>query len=314
MGYKEYIKKVFLLISFLLFGIGSFNLFMDSFWTFNHSHRFNRLQAGSNERQQKTNMVYFRDFDYDSVLLGSSRITYFNQNDFKNMKVFNYSVSIMMPQEYSAYIEFAKKRRGKDFKNIIIGLDFFGSNKNYHTPDNLASDKIIDNTTSFGYRYKILFSIDVLRNSINNLYRSLFNKISYRSYNRYNVALTQNWTEEEVEKRVKAINLDNAIAMQNYEYDENLIHTLSLLKEKNPNSKFIVFATPVSSYYYNLLMDNGMKKDYEKWLKDIKTVFPNMKNFMVLDSLTINYTKNFIDYHHLRPKVCKQVIDKILDD
>lgn len=37
----------------LLLGAAGFNAWIDPLWTFDHAHRFNSIQAGFNERQQK---------------------------------------------------------------------------------------------------------------------------------------------------------------------------------------------------------------------------------------------------------------------
>ena len=45
------------------------------------------------------------------------------------MDIYNYSLSGMNPFEYKGYIDFSKKVKGEELKNIIIGIDFFGTNK-----------------------------------------------------------------------------------------------------------------------------------------------------------------------------------------
>ena len=61
---------------------------IDPLWSFAYDNKFNTIQKGFNERQQKTNNVYFNGLnEYDRILLGSSRTTFINQNDFQNMKI-----------------------------------------------------------------------------------------------------------------------------------------------------------------------------------------------------------------------------------
>ena len=139
--------KAFLFLNLVFLSlIGGFIYFMDPFWTFSHSHKFNSIQYASNEREQKSNLLYFREANYDGLLLGSSRVTFLNQKDFDNIKVFNYSFSLATPEEYLKYVEFAKKQNKKDFEYIIIGLDFFGSNKNIEK--NANPDDIFKNISS----------------------------------------------------------------------------------------------------------------------------------------------------------------------
>ena len=69
------------------------NFIVDPLWLFNHSNKFNQKQGSYDERQLKSNYLYYNLKDnFDGILLGSSRATYVDQNDFENMKIFNYSV------------------------------------------------------------------------------------------------------------------------------------------------------------------------------------------------------------------------------
>ena len=193
--------KWFFLLSFvLLLLVGWFVYLMDPYWSFSHSHRFNSLQFASNERVQKSNMVFFGKFNYDTLILGSSRVTFINQNDFKGMRAFNYSFSMALPYEYESYIDFAKQKRGKEFKNIIIGMDFFGSNQNIKK--NFNADEIFSDINGLVYRYRILFTIDALKNSLENLKRSIFHKVGGRSYDRHNIAYTTKMNKDEVKKYI----------------------------------------------------------------------------------------------------------------
>lgn len=79
---------------------------------------------------KKTNYITYRPFTYDGVILGSSRTTFINENDFTGLNAFNYAVSSTDPREYDAYIEYAKERKGSELSSIVIGLDFLGTNKN----------------------------------------------------------------------------------------------------------------------------------------------------------------------------------------
>ena len=118
MSSKKFLKIVLGLSFFVAILIGGVNYIVDPLWMFDHSNKFNQKQDGFDERQQKTNYIYFKSKGYfDGILLGSSRATFVNQNDFKNMNIFNYSSSSMQPFEYKGYIDFAKKIKGKDLKS-----------------------------------------------------------------------------------------------------------------------------------------------------------------------------------------------------
>lgn len=304
--------KSFLFLSIIFLSlIGSFVYFMDPFWTFNHSHKFNSIQYASNEREQKSNLLYFKDANYDALLLGSSRVTFLNQEEFKDIKVFNYSFSLAMPQEYSSYIEFAKKQNKKDFEYIIIGLDFFGSNKNVE--ENMNPDDIFEHINSFAYRYKLLFSIDSLKVSLENLKRAIRHNYAGRSYDRHNIAYTTKIDENEVLKIVENTKVEDFIGnIKEYEFNENLGQIFEKLKKDNPNSKFIIYTTPTSKVYLDKLKELNLYDDYKKWISISVNSFDKIINFMDYNSITINYSKYFMDYHHIYPEYSNLIINKIM--
>ena len=63
-------------------------------------------------RETENKLYNVRPFTYDGVILGSSRTTFINENDFTGLNAFNYAVSSTDPREYDAYIEYAKEQKG----------------------------------------------------------------------------------------------------------------------------------------------------------------------------------------------------------
>jgi hypothetical protein len=283
---------------------------MDPYWTFDHSHKLNKIQKAPNERQQKSNYFYFHDKDYDALLLGSSRVTFFNYKFFKTLKVFNYSFSLAMPQEYAPYVNFAKKYNDKPFKDIILGVDFFGTNKN--SKPNMQYKTILNDITKKGYEYKLLFSIDSVETSLATLKSSLQNKHGKRSYDRELVATTTLKSEKAIKKSVDKTTIKDFIGdMKLYEYNEQYPYILQSLEDNNSESKFIVFTTPTTSHHLSELFKNGFYEDYKRWLRELVMVFPKIYHFMDFNSVTKNYTKHFMDYHHIYPKYTKYISDVI---
>ena len=90
MKFTNFIKGFFLLNIFFLSIISAFVYFMDPYWTFSHSHKFNSLQNSTNEREQKSSLLYFQHKQYNALLLGTSRVTFINQNDFKSYLIHFY--------------------------------------------------------------------------------------------------------------------------------------------------------------------------------------------------------------------------------
>lgn len=104
------------------------NYFIDPYFLWGISHRYNYLYRSLDERVEKVNRIYYNERkSYDSVLLGSSQATYVNQNDFANHRLFNFSASSMKPFEYDYYLNLLEQKR-HSLKTIYLQIDFFGSN------------------------------------------------------------------------------------------------------------------------------------------------------------------------------------------
>src|SRR4051812_12979960 len=117
--YKSWLIKLIITSLLVIAPIVGFVMYhnyqIDPLWNFNHANEYNDIQIGFDERQQKTNYVMARPFNYDSLLIGTSRVTYMDQSSFVNDDVFNYSLSEMHIDEYSPYINFAKDKKGSAF-------------------------------------------------------------------------------------------------------------------------------------------------------------------------------------------------------
>lgn len=309
---KNWIKTWFLISIIIISIVGLSNYIIDPLWTFSHSNKYNSYQKGFNERQQKTNYVYFNGLDnYDGVLLGSSRTTFINQNDFGGMKVYNYSLSSLFPSEYEGYLNFSKKIKGEDFKYIVIGADFYHSMKQKKIEHELPS-YYIDNASSLFYRYKALISLDLLKKSWVN-FKFYLRKKPKKYYSRDNVRHSQKVSEKtRLANYTKMLKLHtDTFIGSNYEPNENYIEILKKLKKYNPNSKFIIFTSPISADLLSSIIMNGKRiGEYQKWVKEIIEVFGEVHHFMSVNSVTKNL-QNYPDDDHYYPYIAKLLANKI---
>ena len=312
MSYKKWIKLNSILIIAISLIVATINYIIDPHWSFLHKNSLNQMQIPFNERQQKTNMVYFRGLDrYNGLLIGSSRTTFINQNDFYNMKIFNYALDGIYPFEYKDYIDFAKKIKGKDFKYIIIGADFYNSN----IPHNLKFENpkhYINNSRSFLYRYRMLFSIDSLKKSIDNIDANI-SKIAPIYYTRDNVKKRQRASEDErIKNYIRNLKKHiNYFMGKNYQPNPEYIEILKRLKRDNPNTKFIIFTSPISA---NLLVGILKKADkideFKKWLRDLVDIFGEIYHFMNINSVTTDL-QNYPDDDHFYPYIGTLIANRI---
>lgn len=316
--YKKWLLKLlisfFLILTVIGIPIIVINFTSDPLWIFDHSNKYNDIQQGFNERQQKVNQLTFSNEKYDALLLGSSRSTYINQHKFKDLKVYNLSVSSMYVEEYKDYIEYAKKRNGEPFKYIFLGLDFFAADQFRAESTNEPPEFYINQANSYLYRLKTLASFDTLELSVPVLTSSLQDKpvfVDHRYYNRENVAKPFPVTDEIRNKRIETNVVEFFQKDEPYKYDPNIKKMLNELIEANPATKFIVYTTPVTASRLMIQLENeDYRLGYKKWLTDIVETFGEVHHFMRINEGTLNL-ENFSDSQHFIPSFGDQIINEI---
>ena len=313
---KQWIKTFLTLSLFTFCSIGLINYTIDPMWTFNHMNQFNRIQEGFNERQQKSNYVYFHKLNqFDGILLGSSRTTFINQYDFAPIKIYNYSFNSVYPFEYKKYIDFAKQNSSKKFKYIIIGIDFYGSNTpNMETIKFYPPEHYFNNTLSFLYKYKMLILKDTLEKSLINIKNSVKN-YKQHGFSRNNIKYNPKVSETERLKRYLAniTRHTDEMSSKNYTYNENYINILKQIKKDNPHTKFIIFTSPITANLLVSIIKNGNRlQEYERWLKETISVFGEVHHFMNINTVTKNL-QNYADDDHYYPYIGTLITHKIIN-
>lgn len=313
MNNKTWINYLFILLFLVMMPTSALNYWMDPLWTFSHSHKYNQAQNGTNERQLKTNKIYFTGLEqYDTLFLGSSRSTYISQNDFLGLNVFNLACSNMVPFEYSQWINIAKKIKVKEFKYIIIGIDFWATGEKEAMKvkkENKSPASYLQKAKEPFYRYKSLVSYDTLKSSLKNL--DHYKTPSTKDYTRQNIKQTkiisQARKSRNIEKQLKSFLPEYG---KPYIYHKDLKKIMLAVKNSNPNSKFIIFTTPTSKQLFNFMLENDRYEDYKRWLYDVVEVFGKVHNFMGVNSITSN-ENNYPDLHHYYPFVGKIIAQKV---
>ena len=290
----------FLLLTFIALSVVAIiNYAIDPYWTFKHSNALNNKQVDFDERQQKTNYLYFVNHNFDSLLLGSSRTTYLKESHFKG-KFFNYASNGMYPYEYEYFINTFKTLTQTEPHEIIIGVDFFGSNKSENMKPSSLS--YYENTISPLYRFKLLVNYNILKHSFQNMKQNMLLKKNF--YNR---------------ERVKDIRKIKDLHMQinstikklkDYQYDDALPYYWVELQTKFPNSKFTIFTTPVTMAQLKAYRDVGLMPSYIRWLHDLVDSFGSISHFMTVNSYTMN-DNNFFDSNHFTPTFGNEIAEEL---
>ncbi|MFC6465191.1 hypothetical protein ACFP65_09470 [Marinilactibacillus sp. GCM10026970] len=307
---KTWVITLLLSVMIFLILIITFNTFVDPNWSFNHSNRFNAVQVSSNFRKSKANYLKYKPDTYNTLLLGSSRIEFINQEHF-NEKTFNYGVPSAAYQEFESIIDFViEQQDGIELEKIIIGLDFFITREENGADiyNQSLLTEALTNVSDDSFRYKELLSIDTFFNSIENSYYSL-NKyfgsdknISYR--NRNNVGFAKKYsvkeTEDNMKKRIEFFR--NTRYDESYIYNTNYKEELFILKNKYPNTEFVVFTNPITIELFETLKEENKEDEFKRWIRETVEVFGEVHNFIGNNSVTSD-KENYQDSDHYYPHV-----------
>ncbi|KKB41180.1 hypothetical protein [Bacillus thermotolerans] len=311
---KQFIAIFFLVTVPALASVVAFNFYIDPYWMYGHSHSFNDHQVTVDEREQKTNQIFFQDFSYDTIILGSSRTTYINQNSFKGMKAYNYAVNNMSIREYDTFLKFAKENSDQKVRRVIIGMDFFKTSiSESERPASLVNyEKKVHQPF---YRIRSLMSLDLFKYSLRNFKMSKDNNVAeLRVYDRSNVADAKVVSTEEAEKNTKEKieRFRDEFYGANYQYNPRYKEYLTIFKSRHTDVDFIIFTTPISAELFYAMVEEGHLDDYERWLRDIVDVFGGVYNFMYPNEVTLDLS-NYFDGHHFYPHIGDRIAHRLLE-
>lgn len=301
--YKKWLMLTLILILLPLAALAGFNYYIDPLWSFRHANSYNQIQAAFDERQQKTNYVTFGSFDYNALILGSSRTSYINQHHFAGCRAYNYAVNNMLMEEYSGYTNYARQKNGRSFDYIFLGLDFFTTNRNLKLDNQFNSPSYyIERSNEFAYRYKTLLSADVLEYARQNYQASRQGVPVNYAYDRHNVKTLLKVDQATRDQQLKSsLERYRTRIYADYEY-RNVKGMLGDLKKSQPDTNFIVFTTPVSTPLFNLMVEMDLLPWYKQWLTDLVEVFGQVYCFTYPNSITSNLD-NYYDAGHFYPEI-----------
>lgn len=98
----------------------------------------------------------------------------------------------------------------------------------------------------------------------------------------------------------------------NYIWDDDYINRIKQLKINNPNTKFIIFTSPISAeLLYSIIKNADKMNEYKRWLFETVLVFEEIYHFMYFNKITTNL-KNYSDSSHYYPFVGEKIVNEIL--
>ena len=305
MPYKDWFYKTLTTLSIILLLVIAVNYLNDPLWVSDRVNFLNKEQQGFNERQQKTNKLFFTEKKYDSVMLGNSKVTYINQNHFKNAKLFNYALSDMRVFEFDDYINFFKEKMGQA-KYIILGIDF--SSCLEREVKIQKPEFYIQNSKSNFYQYKQLLSYDTLLYSFRNFLKIFSSKKTI--YDRNNVKIKQNYKMiDDFEIDLKEWEEDAKKDYQLAKYNKNFEKNFSKIRLNNPKSKIITIFLP--DFMPKFLFYDKSKAIYNSCVKDAEKYSDLVFNFMKFNKITID-PNNYYYGSHFKPEIGKWIMDSVI--
>jgi len=286
----------------LLIPVLAVSIFLDTFWYFGTTNFFSTRKCLFDERVQKTNLLLNTNTQYDTLLLGSSRVTVMASRHFRNGDAFNYSISSATPYEYEECIAIALLRH--PVRTVYIGLDFFGPTGHHPTPVHKSVPAAIEPMRKLG----TLLSTDGLKYAYRTVRMSL--GLSAKEY--YDYEYVRHWPPYNSHKK-EAMRNQFLTAWKNlgpnYQWNPPLSEISKDLHNKFKQIKFVVFTTPVSSFMFDEMMRDRLPA-YENWIRLIVQEFGAVYDFMGHNSLT-NDLNNYVDEQHYLPPVGEAIVHRL---
>jgi hypothetical protein len=152
--------------------------------------------------------------------------------------------------------------------------------------------------------------MDTLYKSIEAIEHS--NHLGTVDYTRDNIKQTIHISDS---RKQQAVNTQTSIYKnlfygKGYHYNTKMRQYFEIIKKENPNTKFIIFTTPISADLFKILVQSGNLPDYKKWLTMLVDVFGEVYDYMGINTITSN-PSNYADLHHFYPEFGTLIVDRI---
>jgi hypothetical protein len=220
----------------------------------------------------------------------------------------------MWPQEYRPYLDHFARLNGPPGL-VVLGVDFHSSR---HLRPRGPRDPAayLERAGDPRYLAGSLLSLELLRRSLRVAARSAglvapVEQLDY--YDRRNVrhmaeAIGDGYRAREV---LADLELFRDHLYAGYRYNEDLPGLWRGLRAAYPNTRFLVFATPVAEPMFALLVKEGRLDAYGRWLADLTATFGEVWDFMGVNSVTSDL-RQYRDAQHFHPRVGRLIADRLL--
>jgi|APSaa5957512535_1039671.scaffolds.fasta_scaffold22402_2 hypothetical protein len=266
-----------------------------------------------------------KNYDYDSVLIGSSMTANFRKDyvdDDLNLNILR--VPLPGATAYEENLLIQKALQNKKLSTVIIGLDLVsfirGKQKvrveKYGIPSYLMNNSYIDD-------FKYLLNMDVLFRDSMKIFVSNFLgiKVDMIDFNTFwNWDYQHNfgkefWVENYFTHREKS-NIKNVYNINKLK--ESFNYNILPHFKNNPNIEFIIFFPPYSVLEWKSLERQKSLKDafeFKRYIVKQSSKYANIKiyDFQIEKNITHNLD-NYMDQNHYSGEINRWIISQIKDD
>ncbi|MBP9878332.1 MAG: hypothetical protein KBF71_08405 [Alphaproteobacteria bacterium] len=282
-------------------------MYVDPFYVTASSNHFNQKYPQDYERILKRNYLLNHEGEFESVILGSSRSSFFQEGDFpSDLKIFNFSVSQFLKHEYTPALKWFQETQGNP-KTIIVGADFFV------TADGLMSS---DDLVKYGTRQDVNRHNIYINMNIKNFIYHTFKMLLGGSFNE------QYYQSEPFIRKFKSIYPDSDLiegletllmfGYKHYKYKEDTLSTLKNMKSMADQSEFIMYIPVIHMDIFKYIYKNDAFDGYRRFIREIVYVFGYVYDFSGPNSVTTD-KQYFFDPSHFNYKISKCIAVKITE-
>lgn len=278
------------------------------------------------ENEKELNSGLAKNFDYDSVVIGTSMMQNFNIEDLYDILGYQKPIKLTIAgcSVYEQNIVLKTAFKHKKIKNVLVGIDFLSYYGDIHRfkhgsasfPTYLYDENILND-------YKYLASSDTLGRSFEVLFKRSNDDWIYDFTKMYE------WKSRTDDKNILSAIKDK---WKNRKYfdddakeDEKKLHYLvdnfkyNLLPffKENRDTSFVLFFPPYSVLAYKVFEERGELRDFLEFKKYIIQALADSNNvkiydFQLADNITYNLN-NYYDLYHYNKEISKWILTQIRD-
>ena len=268
-------------------------IWVDPLHLFARKHGMNSVPF-FDQRLIKTDILRYDHPDYNSILIGSSRVRNMGDISIGDYRFYNYGLGGLMQVSYPGFIKLAHDLAPDSIKCILVGLDMFGASKYYvNTTQWGSTEYYLQKSQSIPYLLRLM----ITPNSLKYSYKHIYDHFSGSTPNKRH------------RFRLSGIYYNEMFSC--WEFDPELVPLLKQLQQDYQDTRLIFFITPVSVKHLAIMQDNNKVEAFLQWLRILANTVDDYYNFMDITPLT-THEGNWVDGNHADPRLLLELLSSIV--